>query len=241
MNSGDGSFAQAPWVSSWVALTGPAGAGKSALADRLQALGAGLIDADVLARQVVCAGSEGLAALIVAIGAWALRPDGTLDRAALRARLVADVALKERVEAVLHPRIRAAAVAALGQATGAPYTVLAVPLWIEQGGWTGPWGLPLAQAAGRTLAGLILVEADAVLRLERVAGRDGVTPEAAAALFALQAQDSQRDVACAAAPEFAARCWRVRNEGDTAALDAAAAALHSELLAARSRDPGLRI
>lgn len=114
-----------------VGLTGGIGAGKSEVSRRLQACGALVIDSDILARQVVTPGSDGLAEVVAAFGKQVLRDDGTLDRTALGARVFADEAARRRLEDILHPRIRAQATQA--EKAAGPHTVVVhdIPLLIE--------------------------------------------------------------------------------------------------------------
>ena len=90
-----------------VGLTGGIGAGKSAVAARLAERGAVIIDADRLAREVVAPGTDGLAEVVAAFGAGVLGPDGALDRPALGRRVFGDEAARRRLEAIIHPRVRA--------------------------------------------------------------------------------------------------------------------------------------
>ncbi len=113
-----------------IGLTGGIASGKSTVAEMLAALGAAVIDTDVIAREVVAPGEAGLTAVTAAFGNELLAPDGTLDRAKLRRLVFADPAKRRRLEAILHPLIRARAVAAAQQASG-PYLVFVVPLLIE--------------------------------------------------------------------------------------------------------------
>lgn len=87
------------------ALTGGIATGKSFCLGRFGALGAAVIDADVLAREAVAPGSPGLAAVIQRFGAGVLRPDGTLNRAALARIVFADEAARAHLEAIVHPEV----------------------------------------------------------------------------------------------------------------------------------------
>ncbi len=90
-----------------VGLTGGIGSGKSAAAERFAARGAAVIDTDVIARELTAAGGAGIAPLRVAFGAEILTPDGALDRPRMRRIAFADPAARARLEAILHPLIRA--------------------------------------------------------------------------------------------------------------------------------------
>lgn len=89
-----------------VGLTGGVGAGKSAVAALFAELGAHVLDADQLSREVTAPGSEGLAAVVAAFGNGVLHAQGGLDRAALGSAVFGDNQALARLEAILHPRIR---------------------------------------------------------------------------------------------------------------------------------------
>lgn len=118
-----------------VGLTGGIGSGKSAAADIFASLGAAVVDTDAIAHGLTGPGGEAMAAIRAAFGAAALTPEGALDRAAMRARVFADAGERARLEAILHPLIRAEAERQChdAEAAGAPYVVLVVPLLIESG------------------------------------------------------------------------------------------------------------
>ncbi|HMC76353.1 MAG TPA: dephospho-CoA kinase [Vicinamibacterales bacterium] len=88
-----------------MALTGGIGTGKSYCLARFAALGAPVIDADVLAREAVSAGSAGLAAIAARFGAGVLAPDGTLDRPALGRIIFGDMKARAALEAIIHPEV----------------------------------------------------------------------------------------------------------------------------------------
>ena len=89
-----------------IALTGGIGSGKTTVASRWVALGAHEIDADVLAREVVEPGTEGLAAVLARFGEQVLTPDGSLNRSALASVAFASEESRKDLEALLHPRIQ---------------------------------------------------------------------------------------------------------------------------------------
>ena len=117
-----------------VGLTGGIGCGKSLAAAMFERLGAAVIDTDAIARELTRPGSPALDAIARELGPQFLRPDGSLDRAGLRAAAFSDAATKTTLEAILHPAIRARARARL-EAARAPYAVLVVPLLFETGGY----------------------------------------------------------------------------------------------------------
>ena len=115
-----------------IGLTGGIASGKSTVSALFGALGVPIIDTDELAREVVRPGSAGLAQIVAAFGPEVLDAAGGLDRRQLRARVFADAQARRQLEAITHPLIRAAALAACERA-GGPYQVLVVPLLIESG------------------------------------------------------------------------------------------------------------
>lgn len=161
-----------------VALTGGVASGKTAVSDRFAELGVPIIDTDVIAREVVAAGSGGLAAIETAFGAAMITADGTLDRAALRRKIFDEPGARTRLEDILHPRIAEAARRQLA-ALEAPYAILVVPLLIESG---------LFSDADRVL----VVDVPESLQIERLMQRDGSTREQAEAMLAAQTSREQR-------------------------------------------------
>jgi dephospho-CoA kinase len=117
-----------------VGLTGGIGSGKSTVAARFAALGATVVDTDAIARSLTAAGGAAMPEIAAAFGAEYVAADGGLDRAAMRRRAFDDGAARTRLEAILHPAIRAAADAAIAGARG-PYVLLEVPLLFETRGY----------------------------------------------------------------------------------------------------------
>ncbi|MBB4721721.1 dephospho-CoA kinase [Xanthomonas axonopodis pv. phyllanthi] len=164
-----------------VGLTGGIASGKSALAAEFEKLGVPVIDADVVARQVVEPGPI-LDAIADRFGRAILLPDGMLDRQALRQIVFADPIQRKALEAITHPAIRAelhrAALAARG-----PYTIVAIPLLAEAGARaTYPW-----------LDRILVVDIPTALQHARLMRRDGATPELANRMIAAQATRDQRE------------------------------------------------
>ncbi|HVE74316.1 MAG TPA: dephospho-CoA kinase [Mycobacteriales bacterium] len=118
-----------------VGLTGGIGSGKSTVSRLLASYGAVVIDADVVAREVVRPGSPGLAAVVEAFGPEVLLPDGSLDRAALGSRVFADPEALARLNGLTHPLVRARMSELTEQArvAGASVVVHDVPLLVESG------------------------------------------------------------------------------------------------------------
>ena len=118
-----------------IGLTGPIGCGKSTIAGWLAELGARVIDADQVAREVTPPGSAPLASVVRAFGAGILRADGTLDRAALGRIVFADPAALARLESIIHPAVRPRILALVAEAerSGAPAVVIEAIKLVEGG------------------------------------------------------------------------------------------------------------
>ena len=117
-----------------IGLTGGIGCGKSTAVKRFRDLGIPIVDADIVAREVVQAGQPALQAIAQLFGAAALLADGSLNRAWLRQTVFNDTARLQQLEAILHPRIREAIVRDMtaAMAAGSPYVVVDVPLLFEK-------------------------------------------------------------------------------------------------------------
>ncbi len=162
-----------------VGLTGGIGAGKSAVAGRLAEHGAVVIDADQLARAVVAPGTEGLAEVVAAFGAGVLDAQGALDRPALGRLVFGDEAARHRLEAIIHPRVRARTGELVAAAAPDAIVVNDVPLLVETG-----------IAGGYEL--VIVVLADEATRIERLRTTRGMTEAEARSRIRAQASDEQR-------------------------------------------------
>lgn len=167
----------------WVGLTGGIGAGKSAVSRRLVERGAALVDADVVAREVVAPRTPGLAAVVDAFGDGVLHGDGALDRPALGRLVFGDDEARARLNAIVHPLVgeRTLALASQAEADGARLLVHDVPLLVENG-----------LAPGYHL--VVVVEAPVALRLHRLTALRGMPEDDARARIAAQADDAQRQV-----------------------------------------------
>ena len=162
-----------------IGLTGGIGSGKSTAAAPVRRAGALVIDADAVAREVVEPGTEGLAAVVAEFGDQVLDGDGRLDRPALARVVFADGAARERLNAILHPRIRARAAERIAAAAPGTVVVQDVPLLAETN-----------QAGAYDL--VVVVEAPEELRVQRLARDRGMPAEQARARMATQASDEQR-------------------------------------------------
>ena len=161
-----------------IGLTGGIGSGKSTVARLLAERGAHVVDADVLAREVVEPGTPGLAAVVDAFGEGVLTADGALDRAALAAVVFGDAAARARLDGIVHPLVRARAVEVISSLPADAVVVQDIPLLVETG-----------QADSFDL--VLVVEADLETRVGRLVSR-GLTQEDARARIAAQAGDAER-------------------------------------------------
>jgi dephospho-CoA kinase len=193
-----------------VGLTGGAGAGKSTVAHRLRELGAVVIDADVLAREVLEPGSEGLCEVVEAFGERVLLDDGRLDRGALADVVFADPEQRVRLEKITHPRIAARTSEILANVPVDAVVVHDVPLLVEK-----------AMSPAYDL--VVVVDAPVEQRVERLVRR-GMTEHDARARIATQATREQR--------EAVADVW-LENDGSPDELSAKVDQLWQDRLAAR--------
>ncbi|HET9598245.1 MAG TPA: dephospho-CoA kinase [Anaeromyxobacteraceae bacterium] len=171
MTDGPGSAA-GPRV---VGLTGGIATGKSTFSAALRAQGAPVIDADALARAAVARGSPGLSAVVAAFGPGVLGPDGELDRKRIATLVFADPAARARLEAIVHPDVRARFERerdALG-AAGHRLAFYDVPLLYEA-------------RRERDVELVVVVWAPRAVQLARLMARDGLDRAAAEARLAAQ-------------------------------------------------------
>jgi dephospho-CoA kinase len=162
-----------------VGLTGGIGAGKSAVADRLAAHGALVIDADLLARESVAPGTDGLAEVVATFGDQVQAADGSLDRPALARRVFGDDVARRRLEGIIHPRVRERTAQLVAAAPSDAVIVNDVPLLVEAG-LAGAYEI------------VIVVLADEEVRLARLTRDRGMSRDEALARIRAQASDEQR-------------------------------------------------
>ena len=164
-----------------IGLTGGIASGKSLVSRRLVELGAVLVDADVLAREVVEPGTPGLAAIAEHFGPGVIAPDGTLDRPALGAIIFADPDQREVLNGITHPAVWRRARELFAAAPEGAVVVYDVPLLVEG-------------AKGRKLDFdlVVVVDASQETRMRRLVELRGLTPQEAAHRLSSQATDAQR-------------------------------------------------
>ena len=194
-----------------IAVTGGIGSGKSAVASRLAARGAVVVDADRIAREVVEPGTDGLAAIVAEFGPGVLTADGALDRPAMAALVFADPERRAALEAIVHPLVGRRSAQLLADAPPGAVVVYDVPLLAESA----------SSSLGRTreFDAVVVVETPLETRVARLVGR-GLSEADARARIAAQATDEERR---------AIADHVVRNDGDLAALDEAVDRLWTRL------------
>jgi dephospho-CoA kinase len=161
-----------------IGLTGGIASGKSTVSQRFAELGVAVIDADVAARIVVEPGKPGLAQVVERFGAGVLA-NGQLDRRALRNLIFKDSSLRQALDAILHPLIRAEMEREAEQARG-PYVIMAVPLLVEGGG------------AAKRVDRVLVVDVDETLQMQRLQARDGSSEQQVREILASQASRAAR-------------------------------------------------
>ena len=192
-----------------VALTGGIASGKTTVANLFEALGATIVDTDLLAREVVAAGTPLLAEIARHFGPEVLAADGSLNRRALRERIFADAGERRWLEERTHPAIRALTDERCDAARG-PYCLVAIPLLVETQGQS-------------RFNRVLVVDCEPEIQLSRLMARDGMKREAAEKMLAAQVS---RDARLAVADDV------IHNDGEVAGLRDQVARLHREYVAA---------
>ena len=194
-----------------IGLTGGIGSGKSAAAEMFAALGAAVIDSDVIAHEMTAPGGAGIEPIRAQFGDAVIAPDGSLKRDVMRQMVFADHTAKARLEAILHPLIGSESErrSAASLAGGAPYVMMVVPLLIES---------PIVRARVSSVA---VVDCAEETQIARVMARSGLKRDEVLRIMATQATREQR---LAAADDV------IHNDGDLAELRAQVAALHRNYL-----------
>lgn len=191
-----------------VGLTGGIGSGKSAAASLFEELGAAVVDTDAIAHELTAPGGAAIESIRGAFGDDVIDARGALDRAAMRRKVFADPQAKARLEAILHPMIRAET-DRRSAASRAPYVVLVVPLLVESGGYRS------------RVQRVAVVDCPEEVQVARVMSRSGLSAEEARAIMAAQVSRGQR---LAVADDV------IENGGELAALRPQIEALHRRYL-----------
>lgn len=161
-----------------IGLTGGIASGKSTVAKLFIDKGIDVIDADQLARELVVPGQAAWREILETFGPEMINTDGTLNRKALRERIFSDKAARQRLESILHPRIRKLMLerAALSKS---PYALLVIPLLVEKG-WQ------------KWLDNVIVVDCSPETQIRRLIARDHIDEAEAKAILDTQASRAQR-------------------------------------------------
>ena len=186
-----------------VGLTGGIGSGKSTVSRYFSELGVPVVDADVIAREVVEPGQPALADVAAAFGPEVIDDHGRLRRDRLRKMIFPDPARRRRLEGILHPRIRAAMGQRLAQ-FDAPYCIVSIPLLVEAG-------------QRDMVHRVLVVDAPEALQFARIRRRDGADDAQIAAIISSQAG---RETRLAAADDV------IVNDGDLDKLREEVSRLH---------------
>ena len=198
-----------------IGLTGGIASGKTTVASMFADLGIPVIDTDVIAREVVRPGQPALDEVREAFGDGVIAPDGTLDRAAMRAIVFGDDTARRRLEAILHPRI-GEATREQADAAGGAYQVIVVPLLVESS---------LRDFVDRVL----VVDCDEDTQIERLLSRDAESEAQARRILAAQSSRAER---MAIADDV------IANDGDLAGTREQVEALHRRYLREAARQNG---
>jgi dephospho-CoA kinase len=162
-----------------VGLTGGIGSGKSLVAGLFEGLGVEVIDSDEIARELTKKGGEAIGAIRAAFGADALAADGSLDRSKMRRLVFRDAPARKRLEAILHPLIRAESARRRARVRS-PYAILVIPLLVESG------------VDRSRIARVLVVDCPEAQQIERVMKRSGIPEAEVRAMIAAQATREQR-------------------------------------------------
>ncbi len=191
-----------------IGLTGGIGSGKSTVASLFAGLGAGIVDTDLLGRELTEPGTPALARIAAELGTEILNPDGSLNRARLRERVFSDPAARARLEALLHPPIRDLMLERAARLQ-TPYVILVIPLLFE----TGQQAL---------VHRVLVVDCPESIQVERVHRRSGLPEAEIARIMASQIPRAER---LARADDV------IENQGDAGALPPQVGLLHRNYLA----------
>jgi dephospho-CoA kinase len=191
-----------------VGLTGGIGSGKSAAAEEFAGLGATVVDTDAIAHELTRAGGAAIDAIRQQLGADYVDASGAMDRARVRALVFADAAARKKLEALLHPLIRAESERRVAAASGR-YVVLVVPLLVESPGYR------------ERVSRVLVVDCPEDVQCERVQRRSGLDENAVQAIMRSQVSRALR---LAAADDV------IDNSGAIAALHNQVVELHRKYL-----------
>jgi len=189
-----------------VGMTGGIGSGKTFVADRFEARGAAIVDTDLIAHRITAPHGAAMPLIVREFGESFVAPDGSLDRARMRALVFTDDTARGRLEALTHPLIRAETEHEIKAARGA-YVIVVVPLLVESGAWRS------------RVDRVLVVDCSVETQIARVMRRSGFTREQVLAIVQRQAA---REARLAAADDVL-----VNENIDEARLDEEIARLHA--------------
>ena len=192
-----------------VGLTGGIGSGKTTVADRFAMLGAAIIDTDVIAHALTGPHGRAMPEIIECFGSEIANSTGAMDRAVMRGRVFSDPESRRKLEAILHPMIRAESVLRL-QVVTAPYALLVVPLLVEN-----------LASYQHLLNRIVVVDCEESQQLARISSRSGLSLEQAKLILAAQANQASR---LQIADDL------IENRGDLVGLDHQIQRLHQKYL-----------
>lgn len=190
-----------------IGLTGGIASGKTTVCKLFAEYCVPIIDADILAREVVAPGQPALHEIVLAFGTDYINAEGQLDRGKLRSLVFADPEKRRRLEAILHPRIQSEMLAR-AQASRAPYCILAIPLLLEVN-------------QTHLVQRILVVDVPVAIQLKRVMERDGLSESEALAIIHTQIS---REARLKAADDV------IHNDGDLVQLAGKVKALHEQYL-----------
>ena len=191
-----------------VGLTGGIGSGKSAASDRFGEFGAGVVDTDEISRELTAPAGAAIEEIRKQFGPEFVTADGGLDRARMRRLVFADAAARRKLEAILHPLIRARTRAAIA-AAAQPYVVVVVPLLLETG------------ACAELVQRVLVVDCEEAAQVRRTMARSGLSAGEVREIMATQLPRAER---LRRADDVLA------NDGDLPALQRRVARLHARYL-----------
>lgn len=192
-----------------IGLTGGIGSGKSTVARMFAAVGVPVIDVDEISHALTAPNGAAISLLREAFGANIYKPDGTLDRALLRSRILADEQSRLKLEAILHPMIRDVVQSRLAEIQ-APYALVVIPLLLETGAYRA------------ILDRVLVVDCGEAVQIRRALGRGGWSRTE---ILAMMAKQTDRETRLKHADDV------IANEGDEANLAVQVATLHQTYLA----------
>jgi dephospho-CoA kinase len=165
-----------------IGLTGGIGSGKSTVAAMLVNLGATLVDADAISRQLTAAGGAAVKQIASEFGAGVMGADGAMDRDKMRQLAFSDPTARQRLEAIIHPLVTQQSLrqAEQAQLAGSPCIIFDIPLLVESGRWR------------QRLDGVLVVDCRESTQMDRVVARSGLAPQVVQKIMAGQATRAER-------------------------------------------------